>query len=78
MGCATSVIAQIEDNQDRRKILANGKEVGNIKLNKNDKLEEKFEENLDEKYLDEPTIKQSNNEENKTISNLNKNRINKI
>ena len=78
MGCASSVNVQIEDNKDNRKILANGKEVENIKLNNNDKLEEKFEENLDEKYLDEPTIKQSNNEENKTISNLNKNRINKI
>jgi hypothetical protein len=72
MGCASSVNVQIEDNKDNRKILTNGKEVENIKLNNNDKLEEKFEENLDEKYLDEPTIKQTNNEENKTISNTNK------
>ena len=72
MGCASSVNVQIEDNIDSRKILTNGKEIGNIKLNNNDKLEEKFEEILDEKYLDEPTIKQSNNEENKTISNTNK------
>ena len=32
MGCASSVNVQIEENQDKRKILANGKEVENIKL----------------------------------------------
>jgi hypothetical protein len=31
MGCASSVNVQIEENNDNRKILSNGKEVGTIK-----------------------------------------------
>ena len=71
MGCASSVNVQIEENQDKRKILANGKEVGNIKKTNDDKSEEK----IDEDHLDIPTIKQTKEEENsesKTILNTNK------
>ena len=63
MGCASSVNVQIEEGKDNRKVLANGKEVGNIKKsNNNEKIEERSEENKDEDYLEMPSIKQSNNE----------------
>ena len=78
MGCASSVNVQIEENEDKRKILANGKEVGNIKKSNNDKLEEKSEENADEDNINIPTVKQTKNEENsesKTISNTNNNKM---
>ena len=71
MGCASSVNVQIEENHDKRKILANGKEVGNIKKTNDDKSEEK----IDEDHLDIPIIKQTKEEENsesKTILNTNK------
>jgi len=63
MGCASSVNVQIEEGKDNRKVLANGKEVGNIKKsNNNEKIEERSEENKDEDYLEMPSIKQSKNE----------------
>ena len=77
MGCASSVNVQIEENKDNRKILANGKEVGNIKKNNNnEKIDEKSEENQDEDYLEMPTIKQSKNEntDSKTFINSNTNK----
>ena len=58
MGCASSVNVQIEENEDKRKILANGKEVGKIKKSNNDKLEEKSEENVDEDNIDILKVKQ--------------------
>ena len=78
MGCASSVNVQIEENKDKKKILANGKEVGTIKnINNNEKIEEKSEENQDEDYIDMATIKQSKNEntESKTFNNSNMNKI---
>ena len=77
MGCASSVNVQIEENKDNRKILANGKEVGNFKKNNNnEKIDEKSEENQDEDYLEMPTIKQSKNEntDSKTFINSNTNK----
>ncbi len=83
MGCASSVNVQIEENKDNRKIISNGKEVGNIKKtdngkdnnNNNDKIEERSEENHDEDedYLEMPSIKKTNNEnsQSKTIVNMN-------
>ena len=63
MGCASSVNVQIEEGKDNRKVLANGKEVGNIKKSSNnEKIEERSEENKDEDYLEMPSIKQSKNE----------------
>ena len=63
MGCASSVNVQIEEGKENRKVLANGKEVGNIKKsNNNEKIEERSEENKDEDYLEMPSIKQSKNE----------------
>ena len=75
MGCASSVNVQIEEDKDNRKILANGKEVGNIKKNNNnEKIEERSEENnQDEDYLEMPTIKQSNNDNTDIKTNENKN-----
>ena len=78
MGCASSVNVQIEENTDNRKILVDGKEVGNIKKNNNnEKKEEKSEENQDEDYIEMPTIKQSKNDntESKTFVNSNTNKI---
>ena len=78
MGCASSVNVQIEEDKDKRKLLANGKEVGNIKKNNNnEKIEEKSEENKDEDYLEMPNIKQSNNENTgiKTFENKNAKKI---
>ena len=55
MGCASSVNVQIEEDTDNRKILANGKEVGNIKKNNIEKIDEKSEENKEEEYLELPS-----------------------
>ena len=62
MGCASSVNIQIEENNDNRKLIANGKEVGSIKRNQNEKIGKNPVENKNEDYLDLPTIKQSQNE----------------
>ena len=52
MGCASSVNVKIEEDTDNRKILADGKEVGNIKKNNIEKIDEKSEENKEEDYLE--------------------------
>lgn len=55
MGCASSVNVKIEEDTDNRKVLANGKEVGNLKKNNIEKIDEKAEENKDEEYLELPS-----------------------
>ena len=52
MGCASSVNVKIEEDTDNRKILADGKEVGNVKKNNIEKIDEKSEENKEEDYLE--------------------------
>lgn len=73
MGCASSVNVQIEDSKDNRKIISDGKEIGTIKKDNNDRIEEREEENQDEDYLEMPTVKKSKNEntQSKTIANIN-------
>ena len=55
MGCASSVNVKIEEDTDNRKVLANGKEVGNLKKNNIEKIDEKSEENKEEEYLELPS-----------------------
>ena len=55
MGCASSVNVKIEEDTDNRKVLANGKEVSNIKKNNIEKIDEKSEENKEEEYLELPS-----------------------
>ena len=52
MGCASSVNVKIEEDTDNRKILADGREVGNVKKNNIEKIDEKSEENKEEDYLE--------------------------
>ena len=70
MGCASSINVQIEENKDNKKILANGKEVGNIKIYNNENIEEKSEDNQDEYYLEIPN--KNENTESKTNTNTDK------
>ena len=69
MGCASSVNVQIEENTDNRKVLANGKEIGNIKKNNKENKEEKSEENQDEEYLEISKKSKNENTGSKIITN---------
>ena len=69
MGCASSVNVQIEENTDNRKVLANGKEIGNIKKNNKKNIEEKSEENQDEEYLEISKKSKNENTGSKIITN---------
>ena len=69
MGCASSVNVQIEENTDNRKVLANGKEIGNIKKINQQNIEEKSEENQDEEYLEISKKSKNENTGSKIITN---------
>ena len=69
MGCASSVNVQIEENTDNRKVLANGKEIGNIKKINQENIEEKSEENQDEEYLEISKKSKNENTGSKIITN---------
>lgn len=68
MGCTSSVNIRIEEDGDNRKILANGKEVGNKRKIKIDKIEEHSNEDNYESSLNDDK-KESNQNKTKTDTN---------
>ena len=68
MGCTSSVNVRIEEDGDNRKILANGKEVGNKRKIKIDKISEHSNEDNYESSLNDDK-KESNQNKTKTDTN---------
>ena len=68
MGCTSSVNIRIEEDGDNKKILANGKEVGNKKKIKIDKIEEHSNEDNYESSLNDDK-KENNQNKTKTDTN---------
>ena len=68
MGCTSSVNVRIEEDGDNRKILANGKEVGNKRKIKIDKIEEHSNEDNYEESLNDDK-KECNQNKTKTDTN---------